>query len=90
MTKEKRIIFELSDLTNIRLVCRKCGTETRYLVALKRQIFPPDHCSSCQAPLGVARGRNGVVGQFLRLMREVLANDETLTVGLKLELEDDE
>ena len=87
MTKEHRILFELSDLKAIRLVCRECKDEVLYPIAGQR-VFPPDNCPSCQAQM--SKGSNALVGQLLRYIYEVVEKDEAMTVGLKFEMYDEE
>ncbi len=90
MTREQRILFELSDLRRVRLVCRRCDGEISYPVHSERgPVYPPDYCTHCNAPLGTVRGENSLVGKFLFAMQQVMANDETLKVGLKFEMEDE-
>ena len=89
MTKEHRILFLLSDLKNLRLVCRQCEGEILYPIYADQRIHPPDHCAHCNAHLGMVRGVNSVIGEFLTAMQKVMANDESLKVGIKFEIDDE-
>ena len=89
MTKEQRILFRLSDLKNIRLVCRQCEGEILYPISSERMIQPPDNCVHCTAPLGMFREVNSVVGKFLFSMQEVMANDQSLKIDITFEIDDE-
>ena len=88
MTKEQRILFELSDLKYVRLICRECEREILFPVPTER-VYPPDYCTHCQAPLGAVRGENSLVGKFLFAMQDLMTHDRGLKVGIKFEIEDE-
>ena len=87
MTKEHRILFELSDLNNVRIVCRKCGGETLFPVSGERR-YPPDRCPHCGESLGIVRAIDPV-GKFIAAMQGLVANESNLKVKLKFEMEDE-
>ena len=90
MTKEQRILFELSDLKAVRLVCRKCKWETHFPIVLGERAYLPSDCPHCHVSLGADNGPNTLVGEFLKFLNAILEKDESLTISLKFEMDDEE
>ena len=44
--RENRIVFEITDLTHVRLVCTKCESTT--FCALDNHLPPPAQCPACR------------------------------------------
>ena len=87
MTQESRIIFGLSDLKSFRFVCRKCKGGTIYPVSAKKS-YPTDKCPHCGTQFCFGEG-SGIVDKLVEAMQNVLANNESLKVDLKFEMEDE-
>ena len=88
MTKETRIIFGLSDIKNLRFVCRKCKGETLYPVSAEKG-YPTDQCPHCgtQFSFGAKTGP-GIIDKLVVAIQTVIANDDSLKVELKFEMVD--
>ncbi len=88
MTKEQRIIFGLSDLKNLRFVCRKCKGETLYPVSAEKS-YPTNQCPHCKTQFGFSKETgSGIIDKLVETMQAVIANDHNLAVELKFEMED--
>ena len=87
MTKEQRIVFGLSDIKSIRLMCRKCEEPTYF--SLKKSTTAPHNCPHCKEQWILAD--NSIkelkfVSRFRELVKD-LDNGELLA-EIQFEIED--
>ena len=86
MDRETRIIFDLSGLTKLRVVCRGCTGEILYPIAGPR-LLPLGACPHCQQDWGFVRGTD-LASQYIVLMQKVIDVRDSLKADLKFEIQE--
>ena len=89
--RENRIVFEITDLTHVRLICTNCKGTT--LCGLDNGLAPPAKCPSCRTgwwpdPPGESIEPVAVL-KALRALRRAQEWDQEQPVKLQLEFLDD-
>ena len=85
MTKETHLVFELSDLKNLRITCRNCKGSILCPISDEKRAHA-NECPHCGGEIGLARTENAAA-KFVEAMRMILAKDDGLKVDLKFEIE---
>ncbi len=95
MAIQQRLTFNLTDLSKVRLVCRKCKVELAYPLDAKALPRPPSRCPDCleewydshDRPFNTTEQPVLLALQLLSGIRELAALDDGLTFDIRLEIE---